>query len=153
MDALHEVARQLIAFGRLKQLLALRRVVAPQRDVFNVLMRRDPPILPVGSVIYFQDVYDHTVRVLDSIDTYRDLLSSALDAFLSVQSNALNEVMRRLTVISTIFLPLTFLSGFFGMNFDALPFESPLAFWLSLAIMALTPLVMVLWFRLRGLSG
>lgn len=135
-----------------KDLLALRRVVAPQRDVFNVLMRRDPPILPVGSIIYFQDVYDHTVRVLDSIDTYRDLLSSALDAYLSVQGNALNEVMRRLTVISTIFLPLTFLSGFFGMNFSNLPFDKPLAMWFSIGIMALTPIAMYLWFRSRGLS-
>jgi magnesium transporter len=139
-------------FTMKKDLLALRRVVAPERDVFNVLMRRDPPILPVGSVIYFQDVYDHTVRVLDSIDTYRDLLSSALDAYLSVQSNVLNEAMRRLTVISTIFLPLTFLSGFFGMNFDSLPFHEPLAMWISLGIMALTPVGMYLWFRSRGLS-
>ncbi len=135
-----------------KDLLALRRVIAPERDVFNVLMRRDPPILPAGSIVYFQDVYDHAVRVLDSIDTYRDLLSSALDAFLSVQSNSLNEVMRRLTVISTIFLPLTFLSGFFGMNFVHLPFDSVWALWASIAIMTLTPLAMYLWFRRRGLS-
>lgn len=145
-DALNDI------FTMKKELLALRRVVGPQRDVFNVLMRRDPPILPADSVIYFQDVYDHTVRVLDSIDIYRDLLSSALDAYLSVQSNALNEVMRRLTVISTIFLPLTFLSGFFGMNFDSLPFHEPLAFWFSIGIMVLTPITMILWFRSHGLS-
>jgi len=133
-----------------KDLLALRRVVAPERDVLNVLLRRDPPILPPHAVIFFQDVYDHTLRVLDSIDTYRDLISSALDAYLSVQSNNLNEVMRRLTVISTIFLPLTFLTGFFGMNFEALPFKSALAMWASLAVMLLTPPAMLWYFRWKG---
>ncbi len=139
-------------FSLKKDLLNLRRVVAPERDVLNVLLRRDPPILPSSAVLFFQDVYDHVLRVLDSIDTYRDLLSSALDAYLSVQSNNLNEVMRRLTVISTIFLPLTFITGFFGMNFSHLPFDNDTFMWISLAIMILLPLVMYLYFRWRGLS-
>jgi magnesium transporter len=133
-----------------KDLLALRRVIAPERDVFNVLLRRDPPILAPETVVYFQDVYDHTLRVLDSVDTYRELLSSALDAFLSVQSNKLNEVMRRLTIISTIFLPLTFLTGFFGMNFEHLPFASEPVMWVALAIMVLMPMMMVVYFRWKG---
>jgi magnesium transporter len=135
-----------------KDLLSLRRLVAPERDVLNVLLRRDPPILPASAVIFFQDVYDHLLRVLDSIDTYRDLLSSALDAYLSVQSNNLNEVMRKLTVISTIFLPLTFITGFFGMNFEHLPFESELFLWISLAVMILLPIAMLIYFRWRGLD-
>ncbi len=135
-----------------KDLLALRRIVAPERDVLNVLLRRDPPILPAHAVPFFQNIFDHVLRVLDSIDTYRDLLSSALDAYLSVQSNNLNEIMRRLTIISTIFLPLTFLTGFFGMNFDRLPFHNPLALWISLAVMALTPAMMMLYFRWRRWS-
>lgn len=139
-------------FALKKDLLALRRIVAPERDVLNVLLRRDPPILTEHAVLFFQDVYDHTLRVLDSIDTYRDLLSSALDAYLSVQSNNLNEVMRRLTVISTIFLPLTFITGFFGMNFTKLPFGSPILLGVSLVVMVLTPVVMVAYFRWRGWS-
>ena len=135
-----------------KDLLALRRVVAPQRDVLNVLLRRDPPILPANTVLYFQDVYDHLLRILDSIDVYRDLLSSALDAYLSVQSNNLNQVMRRLTVISVIFLPLTFLTGFFGMNFESMPFGDIRVFWVSLVIMLLIPVGMAIFFRWRGLS-
>jgi len=135
-----------------KDLLALRRFVAPERDVLNVLLRGDPPILPAEAIPFFQNIFDHILRVLDSVDTYRDLVSSALDAYLSVQSNNLNEVMRRLTVISTIFLPLMFLTGFFGMNFDGLPFKNPLVFWLSLAVMLLTPVLMMVYFRWRGWS-
>ncbi|MCE7938384.1 magnesium and cobalt transport protein CorA [bacterium] len=139
-------------FALKKDLLALRRIVAPERDVLNVLLRRDPPILSSATVVFFQDVYDHALRVLDSIDTYRDLLSSALDAYLSVQSNNLNEIMRRLTVISTVFLPLTFLTGFFGMNFTTLPFANPALLGLGLALMVAIPAGMVLYFRWRGWS-
>lgn len=135
-----------------KELLAFRRVVAPTREALNVLLRRDPPIVSLGSLAYFNDVYDHTVRVLDSIDMQRDQLSSALDAYLSVQGNNLNEVMRRLTVISTIFLPLTFLTGFFGMNWVGLPFQSTIAMVLSILLMIAVPAGMYWWFRRQGLS-
>lgn len=139
-------------FGLKKDLLALRRIISPERDVLNVLLRRDPPIVSAETGLFLQDVYDHILRITDSLDTYRDLLSSALDAYLSVQSNNLNEVMRRLTVISTIFLPLTFLTGFFGMNFSHLPFDSPTLLWVSLAIMVVVPVAMLVYFRRRGLS-
>jgi len=130
-----------------KDLLWLRRVVTPERDVFNVLLRRDPPILQPGSIIYFQDVYDHIVRVTDSIDTYRDLLSSALDAYLSVVSNNLNEVMKRLTIFSTIFLPLSFIVGFFGQNFTQLPISDNNWYIFMYALLVAVPVVMLLWFR------
>ena len=139
-------------FSLKKDLLALRRIISPERDVLNVLLRRDPPIVSPETVIFLQDVYDHILRVTDSLDTYRDLLSSALDAYLSVQSNNLNEIMRRLTVISTIFLPLTFLTGFFGMNFSHLPFDNDTLLWASLAIMVILPLAMLAFFRWRGWS-
>lgn len=137
-------------FALKKDLLTLRRVVSPERDVLNVLLRRDPPILPQHAVVFLQDVYDHVLRVLDSIDTYRELTSSCLDAFLSVQSNTLSEVMRRLTMISTVFLPMGFLTGFFGMNFEALPFSSRTVMWGSLALMALLPAGMLGYFRWKG---
>ena len=136
-----------------RDLLGMRRIIAPERDVLNVLLRRDPPILPADASVYFQDIYDHLLRILDSVDTYRDLLSSALDAFLSVQSNQLNEIVRRLTIISTIFLPLTFLTGFFGMNFPtAIHWDNPVTFYIAIALMIIAPVAMLLYFRMRGLS-
>jgi magnesium transporter len=86
-EALQEV------FGLKRDLLHVRRVVAPERDVLNILIRREVPIFERGTILYLQDVYDHIVRITDSIDTYRELLSSALDAFLSVQSNRLNQIV------------------------------------------------------------
>ncbi|MCW5852517.1 MAG: magnesium/cobalt transporter CorA [Anaerolineae bacterium] len=139
-------------FSLKKDLLALRRIISPERDVLNVLLRRDPLIVSAETAVFLQDVYDHILRVTDSLDTYRDLLSSALDAYLSVQSNNLNEIMRRLTVISTIFLPLTFLTGFFGMNFSHLPFDNDALLWASLGIMVMLPVAMLAYFRWRGLS-
>ncbi len=135
-----------------KELVTFRRVVAPTREALNVLLRRDPPIVSLASLAYFNDVYDHTVRVLDGIDMLRDQLTSGLEAYLSVQGNTLNEVMRRLTVISTIFLPLTFLTGFFGMNWVGLPFQSTTAMVLSIALMIAVPAGMYWWFRRQGLS-
>lgn len=108
-------------FALKKSLLAMRRVVAPARDVLNVLIRRDVPLLGAESVVYFQDIYDHLVRVTDAIDTYRDLLSSALDAYLSVSSNRLNEVMRTLTSWSIPLMAGSLLAGIWGMNFVYMP--------------------------------
>ena len=100
-------------------LITLRRVVTPQRDVFARLSS-GAVTLPGSDdegLRYFRDVYDHLIRLSDLIDGYRDLLSSTTDAYLSVVSNQLNEVMKQLTIIATIFLPLSFLTGFFGQNF------------------------------------
>jgi magnesium transporter len=103
-----------------KDLALLRRVAAPERDAVNVLLRRDPPILDAARIFYFQDIYDHLIRIADSIDTYRELATGTLDAFLSVQNNQLSEVVRKLTIISTAFLPLMAVTSFFGMNFQRL---------------------------------
>ena len=106
-----------------KRLLALRRVVGPERDVLNVLTRRDIELLGPDTAVYFQDVYDHILRVTDAIDTYRDLLASALDAYLSVVSNNLNKVMRTLTAWSIILMSLALIAGIYGMNFHLIPSE------------------------------
>lgn len=100
-------------------LIALRRVVTPQRDMFASISggAADLPGLGDEEARYFRDIYDHLIRLSDLIDSYRDLLSSTTDAYLSVVSNRLNEVMKQLTIIATIFLPLSFLTGFFGQNF------------------------------------
>ena len=104
-----------------KDLLALRKVLAPERDVLNVLIRRDLPIFETHTLVYFQDVYDHVVRLTDSIDTYRDLLSSALDSFLSMQSNRLNITVQTLTAFSIILMSVAGVAGWYGMNFRNMP--------------------------------
>ncbi len=124
-----------------RNLLQMRKVLTPERDVLNVLMRRDTPIFSDETVRYFQDIYDHLLRVLDSIDTYRDLLSSALDSYLSVQSNRMNKVMKTLTASSIILMTVTLVASIYGMNFIHMPelqwrLGYPLALGLMVAIAA-----------------
>jgi magnesium transporter len=99
----------------------LRRIVAPQREVMNRLSRDDLPQIAPQNRIYFRDIYDHLVRLHDLSESVRDVIIGALDTYLSVTSNRLNEVMKALTIVSTIFLPLSFLAGVYGMNFDYFP--------------------------------
>lgn len=108
-------------FGLKRDLLSLRRVVAPERDVLNVLLRRELPIFRPADLAYLQDIYDHLVRVTDNIDTYRDLLSSALDSYLSLQSNNLNQVVKILTIASIILMAASLIAGIYGMNFVHMP--------------------------------
>ena len=104
-----------------KKLLYLRRSITPLRDVFNTLLRREQPIFPREIHFYFQDVFDHLIRVADAIDTLRDMLSSTMDAYLSVSGNRMNMIMKRLTSISTILMSVTLVAGIYGMNFDLMP--------------------------------
>lgn len=102
-------------------LMALRRIVSPQREVMNRLSRDDFPMIDRQSRIYFRDVYDHLVRLQDLSDTLRDIVSGVLDIYLNSTSLRLNEIMKALTVVSTIFLPLSFVAGVYGMNFHYMP--------------------------------
>jgi magnesium transporter len=117
---LHAGDEQLQEIFRMKRLLVgMRKAVTPQRDMFAGLMgsvTELPGTIPEDER-YFRDVYDHLIRISDLIDTYRDLLTSSMDVFLSTVSNRLNVVMKQLAVIATVFLPLTFITGFFGQNF------------------------------------
>jgi magnesium transporter len=101
-------------------LVGVRKLVSPQRDVMAAVLSGvvDLPGRDTDSEPYLRDLYDHVIRISDLIDSYRDLLSNTMDAYLSMVSNKLNEVMKQLTVIATVFLPLSFLTGFFGQNFD-----------------------------------
>lgn len=108
-------------FGVKKKLLYLRRSITPLRDVFNTMLRREQPIFPREIHIYFQDVYDHLIRVADTIDTLRDMLSSTMDAYLSVSGNRMNKIMKRLTSIATILMSVTLVAGIYGMNFTFMP--------------------------------
>src|SRR4051812_15999645 len=104
-----------------RDLLMIRRVAGPERDVMNVLVRRDPPLFGRTELAYFQDVYDHLLRVTDSVDIYRDILSSVLDANLSMISYTLNIVVKRLTSSSIILMSMALISGIYGMNFVFMP--------------------------------
>ena len=104
-----------------KKLLYLRRSITPLRDVFNTMLRREQPIFPRETHVYFQDVFDHLIRVADTIDSLRDMLSSTMDAYLSVSGNRMNKIMKRLTSVATILMSVTLIAGIYGMNFDFMP--------------------------------
>jgi len=137
-------------FALKRELLLMRRIVASERDVLNVLIRREAPIYPREMVAYFQDVYDHLIRITDSIDTYRDLLSSALDAFLSLQSNQLNVVVKTLTIASIILMSAALIAGVYGMNFDVMPeLRWPWGYPFALGLMAAISLLLIAIFKWR----
>ena len=104
-----------------KELIFMRKSVWPMRELVNTMMHLDCPEIREPVQAYLRDVYDHTIQIMDTLDTYRDLLSSTQDLFLSILSNRMNEIMKVLTIISTIFIPLTFIVGVYGMNFEFMP--------------------------------
>lgn len=104
-----------------REMIWLRKAVWPLREAINVLLRAETPLIRPSTAIYLKDVYDHTIEVIDTVETYRDVLSGMLDNNLSLLTTRLNEVIKVLTVISTIFIPLTFITGVYGMNFRYLP--------------------------------
>jgi len=114
-----------------RELIILRRAIWPQREVINQLLRDDYPLVQVTTLLYLRDCYDHTIQVVDLLETYRELTAGMLDIYLSSVSNRMNDIMRVLTVIATIFIPLTFIVGVYGMNFkqDAGPWSMPELSW------------------------
>lgn len=142
-------------FFTLKRLLlTMRRITLPQRDVLNKLARDDYKVIDSRDRIFFRDIYDHLVRIHDLNESLRDLAGSVLDTYLSVVNNRMNEVMKTLTVITTLFMPITFITGFFGMNFfqpvaGLTNWTQLWAFRVTLAILVLLPMSMFLWMRRR----
>ncbi|MGN6816871.1 MAG: magnesium/cobalt transporter CorA [Solirubrobacterales bacterium] len=137
-----------------RELVELRRVAAPQRDLLarGIDEIVDIPGLEADSRTYFRDVYDHAIRISDQIDSYRDLLAGTRDAYLSVVSNRLNQITKQLTVVATIFLPLSFLVGFFGQNFKWLveKINTEADFWVwGIGSLVLSVVALLIWFR-RG---
>jgi magnesium transporter len=108
-------------FALKKDLLRLRKTIAPSREVVNVLLRHDQALFGDEFFPYFQDVYDHTVRVIDSLDTYRDLLSSSLDTYLSIVSNDVNQTVKQMTAVTAILMVSALIASIYGMNFDVMP--------------------------------
>lgn len=134
-----------------REVLNLRKMVWPLREIINVLERGDLPLIKKSTRIYLRDVYDRIVQVIDTIESYRDMLASMLDLYLSTVSHRTNAVMKMLTIITTIFMPLSFLTGVYGMNFRYMPgLDSPHGFPALLALMALILVVMVSYFRKKG---
>lgn len=143
-----------------RDLLVLRRAIWPQREIFNTLLRDDMPLLTPETRLHLRDCYDHSVQLIDLLETYREVSTDLMDVYLSSLSNRTNEIMRVLTVIATIFIPLTFIAGIYGMNFN--PEQSPLNmpelnwYWgypFSLAVMALVALFQLAFFWRRGWLG
>ena len=132
--------------------LTLRRHLGPQREVFNVLSNRPTPLLAPDIQVYFRDIYDHNLRINESLETYRDLLGSTLDSYLTQVSNRLGNVTKGLSVVATISIPFVVVSGMWGMNFEHIPWSArPNAFWWMLALQIGIALVLLLILRLRKL--
>jgi len=131
-------------FALKRTLLALRRHQSPMREILATMANRPSQYLAPSTQVYFRDVYDHVVRQVESIETYRDLLSGALEIYFSVVSNRMNEIMKALTVVGTFLLPATWIASIYGMNFERMPFlHHPLGFWIAMAIMLATSLMLM----------
>jgi magnesium transporter len=135
--------------------LNLRRIIGPQREVLNKLARDDYRVIDSAARVYFRDVYDHLVRLHDITESVRDLVSGALDTYLSVINNRMNDIMRTLTIITTLFMPISFVVGFFGMNFfiPTYPLDvwtGKTAFIVTLVVLLVLPIMMFTWIRRRG---
>jgi len=159
-DALHRagtpkgppVLKRILRFKRTLQ--RLRRMSIHQREILLRLSRGEFEEIPRETVPYFRDVHDHFVRINDLLEGFRDLVTDALEAYLSVQSNRMNEIMKTLTLISTVMLPLTFIAGVYGMNFKYMPEVNWLGGYpFALALMAIVAISILLWFRRKGWLG
>ena len=134
-----------------RELIYLRKSVWPLREAISSLERGESPLFQPETLVYLRDVYDHTIQVIDTIETFRDMVSGMLDIYLSSVSNRMNEVMKVLTIIATIFIPLTFIAGVYGMNFVNMPeLQWRWGYFLIWGIMVAVAVGMVIYFKKRG---
>lgn len=134
-----------------REVLFLRKNIWPIREVVAAMMRQDIELVSPATNTYLRDVYDHSIQVMDVVDTYTDMLSELTDVYMSIVSNRMNEIMKTLTIIATIFIPLTFIVGLYGMNFVYMPeLTNELAYPAVLLVMATISAVMLLYFRRKG---
>jgi magnesium transporter len=145
-----------------RELLTLRRAIWPQRDVVNALLRAESKHIAEGTRIFLRDTYDHSIQVMDIVETYREIAGGLMDLYLSGVSNRMNEVMKILTIMSTIFLPITFIAGIYGMNFEYDPLtrptnmpelSSPYGYLGALGAMALTTVGLLYFYWRKGWLG
>ncbi len=131
-----------------REMIFLRKAVWPLREVIGSLERGESPLVKESSLIYLRDIYDHTIQIIDNVETFRDMLSGMLDIYLSSISNRMNEVMKVLTIIATLFIPLTFIVGLYGMNFKNMPeLEWPWGYPVVLLLMLTVVVFMLIYFR------
>jgi len=142
-DALPEL------FAAKRRLAGARRLIVPQREVLSLLLESGTEFIDERARPYFRRVLDVLMRMSEAIDTQREILSNVLDAHLSLVSNRTNDIMKSLTLLSAIFLPLSFVTGFFGQNFSHLPFDNVALMWLGLGLCVLLPVGMLAWFKSR----
>ncbi len=133
-------------FEAKRSAFAFRRHIGPLREVLNVLTNRPSVYIRAETQLYYRDIYDHTIRIMESVDTTRDLLAGVLETYLSQTSNRMNKVMKQLSIVATLALPLIVVGGIYGMNFSRMPLtHNPLGFYLALGSMAAISGVMVWW--------
>ena len=130
-----------------REMIFLRKSVWPLREVISGLERTESTLIEESIGIYLRDVYDHTIQVIDTIESFRDMISGMLDIYLSSISNKMNEVMKVLTIIATIFIPLTFIAGIYGMNFYIPELELRWGYFAVLFVMAVVGVIMLFYFR------
>lgn len=137
-------------YGLKRELTFVRRAIWPLRDMINQLIREDNALISKDVVPYYRDLYDHTMQAVDTIDSYRELLASLADVHLSTISNRMNAVMKTLTIFSAIFMPLTFIVGVYGMNFDNMPeLKSQNGYFYTWGVMIIVTIGMILYFKLK----
>jgi magnesium transporter len=134
-------------FALKHHLVTMRKVLSPQRDVMGLLAKRGDARISEKTSLYFRDVYDHLMRIVESIEANRDLLGNALDAYLSATSQRTNEIMKALALLSAFFMPLTFITGFFGQNFEGLPYHSHEMMMGMLVACVVAPVGLLAWFK------
>ncbi len=133
-----------------REMIYVRKAVWPMRELINNFERSETELIKPSTDIYLRDVHDHTVRVIDTVETYRDLLSGMMDIYLSSVSNRMNEIMKVLTIITTIFVPVTFIVGVYGMNFENMPeLKTKSGYFIVWGIMITIILSLILYFRKR----
>jgi len=131
-----------------RELISLRRSVWPLRELINGLEKTESPLIRKSTRLYLRDVYDHTIQVIDTVETFRDMVSGMLDIYLSSISNKMNAVMKVLTIIATIFIPLTFVAGIYGMNFKYMPeLGWRWGYGAVLLVMAVVVIIMLIYFK------
>ncbi|MEN6622674.1 MAG: magnesium/cobalt transporter CorA [Smithella sp.] len=131
-----------------RKLIFIRKSLSPLREAISALERSDSLLIGESTGIYFKDIFDHVIAIIDSVETFRDMLSGMLDIYLSSVSNRLNEVMKVLTIIATIFMPLTFIAGVYGMNFKYMPeLEWRWGYFGTLGLMLVVALLMIYYFQ------